>query len=95
MLEPEQELDVTNRLVAAIAEELWRLYGGNDQLNWVEAEAHLRRIIDGAGDAAQSARDVIEAGGTSQCCSKPFTDDSDADGAWGVGSAIRALTNAA
>ncbi len=46
LIEPEREIDVTHRLIAAIAEELWRLYGGNDHLNWIEAERHLRRIVD-------------------------------------------------
>lgn len=45
MLEPERQIDLTERLIAAIAEELWRTHGGNDQLNWIEAEAHLRRIV--------------------------------------------------
>lgn len=39
------EIDVTKRLVAAIAEELWLHSGGNDQVNWLEAELHLERII--------------------------------------------------
>lgn len=43
--DPQRELDVTHRLVSAIAEELWNLYGGNDQLNWIEAERHLQRIV--------------------------------------------------
>jgi hypothetical protein len=44
-MEPQREVDITERLIAAIAEELWRLYGGDDQLNWLEAEAHLQRIV--------------------------------------------------
>jgi len=42
--DPGRELDLTHRLVSAIAEELWRLYGGNEQLNWIEAERHLEQI---------------------------------------------------
>jgi len=45
--DPEREIDVTGRLVAAIAAELWRCGGGNDVVNWLEAEAHLRRIVAG------------------------------------------------
>jgi hypothetical protein len=45
LMEPKREIDLTYRLIAAIAEELWRRYGGNAQLNWLEAEEHLRRII--------------------------------------------------
>ncbi|TVQ62776.1 MAG: hypothetical protein EA379_05030 [Phycisphaerales bacterium] len=44
MSNPALEIDVTHRLVAAIAEELWRACGGNDELNWLEAEQHLMAI---------------------------------------------------
>ena len=40
--EPETEIDVTQRLVAAIAEEIWRACGGNDALNWLEAERQVK-----------------------------------------------------
>lgn len=43
--EPQREIDLTRRLVSAIAEELWRRYGGNDVLNWAEAERHLAQIV--------------------------------------------------
>ncbi len=52
-----REHDVTRRLVSAIAEELWRLYGGNDHFNWVEAERHLQRIV---GQARAEARETEE-----------------------------------
>jgi hypothetical protein len=52
LAEPEREIDMTHRLVAAIAEELWRLYAGNAKLNWLEAERHLARIIGHARDEA-------------------------------------------
>lgn len=45
ILDPQREIDLTHRLVAAIAEELWRLFGGNETLNWIEAEWHLQRIV--------------------------------------------------
>lgn len=46
ILDPQREIGLTHRrLVSAIAEELWRLFGGNDTLNWIEAEWHLQRII--------------------------------------------------
>ena len=51
--DPRREIDLTSRLVSAIAEELWRLYGGNDQVNWLEAEHHLRRIV---GDGRTAVR---------------------------------------
>lgn len=55
MVEPLREIDITQRLVSAIAEELWRLYGGNNDLNWLEAEAHLRQIVGETRDAAAVA----------------------------------------
>lgn len=58
--EPEREIDVTNRLVAAIAEEIWRMCGGNEALNWLEAERHLARIV---GEARAAARVVGEGAG--------------------------------
>jgi hypothetical protein len=45
VVDRQREIDLTQRLIAAIAEELWRLYGGNEQLNWLEAEMHLRGIV--------------------------------------------------
>jgi hypothetical protein len=44
VLEPRSEIDITRRLTAAIAEELWLRFGGNALLNWLEAEHHLKRI---------------------------------------------------
>jgi hypothetical protein len=48
VMEPQREMDLTNRLISAIAEELWRLYGGNERLDWLEAERHLERIVEEA-----------------------------------------------
>lgn len=56
--DPRRELDLTHRLVAAIAEELWRLYGVREQLNWLEAEMHLQRIV---GEARAEAQETIVA----------------------------------
>jgi hypothetical protein len=55
VLEPRREIDVTRRLVSAIAEEIWRLYGGSSQLNWLEAERHLERIVEEARSLASRA----------------------------------------
>ena len=52
VIDPQAEIDLTHRLVSAIAEELWKLYGGNEHLNWLEAERHLQRLIGGARDEA-------------------------------------------
>lgn len=42
---PRREIEVTHRLTAAIAEALWAERGGNDVLNWLEAERHLARLL--------------------------------------------------
>lgn len=55
IVDAHREIDLTRRLVAAIAEELWRLYGGNEHLNWLEAELHLQSIV---GEARAAARDT-------------------------------------
>jgi hypothetical protein len=52
-MDPRREIDVTQHLVAAIAEEIWRACGGNDDLNWLEAEALLQQIV---GNASVTAR---------------------------------------
>jgi hypothetical protein len=53
ILDPKREIDLTHRLVSAIAEELWQLFGGNETLNWIEAEWHLQRIIAQARTAGR------------------------------------------
>jgi hypothetical protein len=54
-MEPFRAIDITDRLIAAIADELWRACGGNAQLNWIEAEAHLAAIM---GEARQVVSEV-------------------------------------
>ena len=56
VVDPQREIDLTQRLVAAIAEELWRHYGGNEELNWLEAEMHLQGIV---GEAKAEARETV------------------------------------
>lgn len=51
--DPQREIDLTHSLVSAIAKELWRLYGRNDRLNWLEAELHLQQIVQQAREDAQ------------------------------------------
>jgi hypothetical protein len=41
-----RELDVTHRLIAALAEALWQDGGGSDTVNWLEAEVQLNRLVD-------------------------------------------------
>lgn len=70
--EPKREIDITRRLVAMVAEELWLACGGNDQLNWLEAEMHVaglaRGVVDspslptGAADGATRAPGLDAAG---------------------------------
>lgn len=45
MGEPHLEIDVTERVVAAVAEALWVARGGNDVVNWLEAERHVARLF--------------------------------------------------
>ncbi|MFN0132992.1 MAG: hypothetical protein ACKVW3_10780 [Phycisphaerales bacterium] len=45
-----RELDLTHALVAAVAHELWKDGGGNEVVNWLEAE----RIVHGLTGAAES-----------------------------------------
>lgn len=57
----QREIDLTQRLIAAIAEELWRLFGGNEQLNWLEAEMHLRTIVGQARAEACATETLVAA----------------------------------
>lgn len=41
---PDREIDLTHTLTRAIAEELWRAGGGNDVLNWMEAERFVQAM---------------------------------------------------
>lgn len=41
---PNRELDLTGILTRAVAEELWRNFGGNDVLNWMEAERFVQSL---------------------------------------------------
>ena len=45
----DSELARSKPLIAAIARELWKLHGGNEVLNWLEAEILLQNAL--AGDA--------------------------------------------
>ncbi|GMV26046.1 MAG: hypothetical protein AMXMBFR58_20770 [Phycisphaerae bacterium] len=43
--DPCREVDLTQRLIEAIAQELRNQFGGDDALNLSEAERHLERIV--------------------------------------------------
>ena len=45
MADPTREIDVTGAMVEAIARELARHCGGNEQVNLMEAERHLSSIV--------------------------------------------------
>lgn len=42
---PRGGVDVTDTVVGAIAERLWNMFGGNDVLNWLEAERLLQDAL--------------------------------------------------
>jgi hypothetical protein len=56
---PQREMDVTRAVVAAVAHELWRQFGGNEVVNWLEAERQVARALSGdrspPGRAAEPA----------------------------------------
>lgn len=41
---PNRELDLSGALTRAVAEELWRNFGGNEVLNWMEAERFVQTL---------------------------------------------------
>lgn len=53
-LTPNLHIDITNALVSTIASELARAQGGNDVLNWLEAERVLQDLV---GNARSSVRE--------------------------------------
>lgn len=52
---PHRGFDLTHRLVSALAEGLWLLYGRNDELHGLEADLHLRRTVGEARAEADKA----------------------------------------
>jgi hypothetical protein len=64
VLEPSREIDLTRRLVEVIAEELWKLYGGNEGVNWLEAEQHLEHIVGSVRAEARVEARASDALGT-------------------------------
>ena len=51
ILEPNREIDVTTRLVAAVAQELSQTYGGSEAVNWLEAEQHVQALFPPQADS--------------------------------------------
>ena len=55
---PDRQIDLTSVLVKAVAEELWRTCGGNDVLNWMEAEQFVQSLA--GRNAAPSTMHTVE-----------------------------------
>ena len=47
-------IDLTQRIIGLIASELWKLRGGNDLLNWLEAERLFEEAMSRKIDAQQT-----------------------------------------
>lgn len=55
---PTDAIDVTDALIRAIAQQLWQHEGGNDTLNWLEAELILHHIVShGSRESSSRSRD--------------------------------------
>lgn len=66
--EPRREIDITRRLVAVVAEELWLACGGNDQLNWLEAEMHVAAFAVAGPRTAYGVERDVKAAMAGVCC---------------------------
>lgn len=51
---PDEGVDVTNALVEAIAMILWKLQGGNEPVNRLEAEMLLEKAMANPSDAGET-----------------------------------------
>jgi len=67
VLAPEKPIDVTEALISAVAHELWRTRGGNEALNWMEAEQHVERLIR----ASRRIEPQADRGRKRSACSPP------------------------
>ena len=45
LMMPGRELDVMGALTAAVAHELWKACGGNEVVNWIEAERLVGALV--------------------------------------------------
>ena len=69
-----QEIDVTQRVVATIAHEIWTRFGGCDALNWLEAEGHVAALESHLAALIEQIRDdrslaaVLPASGDDTSC---------------------------
>ena len=53
---PDREVDLTQALVGAVAHELWKACGGNEVVNWLEAERIVARLIGGQAEPRRAPR---------------------------------------
>ncbi len=56
---PQRTIDLTRVLTAAVAHELWQQCGGNESLNWLEAERFIHDIASRLG-GVQAPADAHE-----------------------------------
>jgi len=71
---PEQTpaADETRRLVDAMAQELWSLYGRSGSLNWAGIDRHLCRVVAQARRDARDPRAIlVPANATSRSAARP------------------------
>jgi len=61
VMERQREFDITQRLVAAIAEDLRRLCGTNRGFHWRKAERRMQQIVSETRAAARLDRRLIGA----------------------------------
>jgi len=55
---PQRTIDLTRAITAAVAHELWLQCGGNENLNWLEAE----RFVNALSAHLQSAGEPVDTG---------------------------------
>ena len=58
ILDPTREIDVTTRVVAAVAQELSQTYGGSEAVNWLEAEQHVQSLFPPQADPRSRTKAV-------------------------------------
>jgi len=88
MFGPPAGIDITHRVVTLIAQELWRLHGGNDVVNWLEAE----RLLDQAILHAALHRQAADENSNHQApASTASSDDDDSSEAIGDAALLGAL----
>lgn len=57
--QPNKEIDITHALVGAVAAELWKAGGGNDVLNWMEAEHFIQSLAANNAHAEPKPRQHV------------------------------------